>query len=265
MAGGHMKVHRIGLIGYGAMGRKVTSLLNDPELRVGAILDTQCAESLVPSDVSLHRTLQSFLDWKPELVIECASHVAVSETVPSLLEHGIPVVVMSVGALSNSGIRDRIQASAKMGGARVTLAPGAIGGIDALKAARLAGLESVVYTGRKPPVAWKETPAEQAFALDQLKTPTVIYEGDAAQAAQLYPKNANVTATVALAGVGFEKTKVTLIADPTISSNVHELEARGAFGVLNLRLANNPFPDNPKTSMLSALSAAQTVKDLLGP
>jgi aspartate dehydrogenase len=56
-----------------------------------------------------------------------------------------------------------------------------------------------------------------------------------------------------------------LIADPTISSNVHELEARGAFGVLNLRLANNPFPDNPKTSMLSALSAAQTVKDLLGP
>jgi aspartate dehydrogenase len=118
------------------------------------------------------------------------------------------------------------------------------------------GLTDVAYTGRKPPMAWAGTPAADTWNLASLTAETIIFRGDSRQAALSFPKNANVTAAVALSGVGFEKTTVTLIADPNISRNVHEISATGSFGSLQLRLDNEPLPDNPRTSALAALNAA---------
>ena len=90
--------------------------------------------------------------------------------------------------------------------------------------------------------------------LSAITASTVIFSGTARAAALAFPKNANVAATAALAGIGFEKTKVTLIADPGITQNVHRLEADGVFGALRLEIYANPSPDNPKTSHMAALS-----------
>ena len=105
--------------------------------------------------------------------------------------------------------------------------PGAVGGLDILSAVKLSGLGHVVYTSRKPPSAWRGTPAEQTVDLDGLTKAHVFFEGDAAQAATAFPQNANVAATIALKGAGFAATKVQLIADPEVSGNVHELTVSG--------------------------------------
>ena len=143
--------------------------------------------------------------------------------------------------------------------ARLILPAGAIGGVDAIAAMRVAGLTSVRYRSVKPPAAWRGSPAEKVADLDTLKQRTVLYTGNAGEAALLYPQNANVAATVALAGLGFDATTVELVADPAAPGNVHEIEAEGAAGRFAIRLQGKPSRSNPKTSALTAMSVARAL------
>jgi aspartate dehydrogenase len=75
----------------------------------------------------------------------------------------------------------------------------------------------------------------------------------------------NVAIALSLAGVGSDKTRVRIIADPFVNVNVHEVRARGDFGELNFRTENHPAPDNPRTSLLAALSALATLRKITSP
>lgn len=254
---------RIAIIGMGAMGRRVVRSLQEGA-REGLTLagmDPFADPSQVSSElhIEVFSDLTQLLDWHPTVVVECAGHQAVEGVVVHCLEQGIDAIVASIGALSSDALRAELNRAKDAGKASLTVVSGAIGGLDALQAARLAGLDSVRYVGRKPPRAWSGTPAEQLFDLGDIKIPTEIFKGSASESARRYPKNANVTAAVALAGIGFDKTEVSLLADPTVNCNVHEVEAKGAFGRLSIRLENNPLPDNPKTSWLAALSIEEAI------
>lgn len=198
-------------------------------------------------------------------LIEVAGHTAIREHVLPALRRGIDVGMVSIGALADpilwqeldalvQGLDGRFENAGKL-----SLLPGAIAGIDALKAASLNGLEFVQYKGRKPPLSWKGTPAEGQFDLSGITEPTVIFRGSARQAALLYPKNANVAATISFAGLGLDRTEVELIADPQIKLanhpvNIHEIHAKGEFGEMQLKLQGKPLRENPKTSTLTVLS-----------
>ncbi|ASW09892.1 aspartate dehydrogenase [Rhizobium sp. 11515TR] len=259
----HRNPRKIAIIGFGAMARSLQTSLDqaDSGFLIGAtLLPEQYRHGVeVPENVAVFGAVEELIDWRPSLVVECASHEAVHSAVPALLEAGIDVVVVSVGSLSDESLVSRLEEAALRGGSRLTVASGAIGGLDVLRSAKSAGLREVVYTGSKPPAAWKGTPADGAFDLAALTERTVIFDGSAAEAAKLYPKNANVTAAVALAGIGFAKTRVTLAADPSSSSNTHKVEADGAFGRFSIVLENRPLPENPKTSWLAALSIQQCI------
>lgn len=266
MSGGRA-MRQLAVIGCGAIGSSVIELLRgDAEVCVTQVIVPAAAlaqarelcQRFAPQARVLER-VDLGNGSRPDLLVECAGHGAVGDHVLPALRAGVAAVVASIGALHDADAMLALEAAAAAGGTHVSLVSGAIGGIDALAAARIGGLDRVAYTGRKPALSWRGTPAEQAFDLAALREPTVIFEGSARDAARLYPKNANVAATVSLAGLGLDRTHATLIADPHGCRNVHRVEAEGTFGRLDLTLEGQPLPANPKTSALTVYSVVRAI------
>ncbi|MEJ8824750.1 aspartate dehydrogenase [Variovorax humicola] len=261
---------RVALIGCGAIGTSMLELIQgDATLAVVAIVvpdfGVAAARAAVATLAPGAEVVTSVPAAGIDLVVEAAGHAAIEAHVLPALKRGLPCIVASVGALSAAGLAEQLEQAAQAGQTQVQLIAGAIGAIDALAAARAGGLDAVRYTGRKPPQAWTGTPAEQGRDLATLALETVIFEGSAREAASLYPKNANVAATVSLAGLGLDRTRVRLIADPGVTENVHVVEAEGAFGSFELTMRNKALAANPKTSALTVYSAVRAMRNRVAP
>lgn len=257
------------LIGYGAIGSYVYNALQDStHSNVAAVLCRDGQEANVKA--SLHNDIicindTSNIPTNIDLIVECAGHAAVRHYIPTLLRCGKDVICVSNGALSDISIATALEQAATEGHSKLQLLSGAIGGIDMLAAAKTNGLESVCYRGIKPPAGWIGSPAENSIDLDSIRVATTHFKGSARQAASAFPKNANVAATVALAGIGLDNTHVELIADPASLSNRHEVEAIGAFGRFTLSIEGNPLPANPRSSALTAMSIVRAIENRNAP
>ncbi|HUD87015.1 MAG TPA: aspartate dehydrogenase [Xanthobacteraceae bacterium] len=257
----------VGLIGYGGIARDVVAALREAG-DSGKIVGALCRPGRVEQartalgGIDIVESLDDLLARRPSVVAEVAGQQAVAEHGPDVLRRGVDLMVISIGALADLALLDRLKAAARDGDSRILLPAGAIGGLDAIAAMRVGGLHAVRYRSRKPPAAWRGSPAEKVADLDRLNGRTVLYRGSAGEAALLYPQNANVAAAVALAGLGFDKTEVELVADPEAPGNVHEIEAEGAAGRFAIQLQGRPSRTNPKTSALAALSVARALINL---
>jgi aspartate dehydrogenase len=253
---------RIGLIGCGGIARDVVAAVRDEHLSIIAALARPgragVARQNLP-DVDVVESLEDLMRYEPDIIAEVAGHLAVAQYGEEILRKGTELLVISIGALADAALFGRLETAAAFGNCRILIPAGAVGGLDAIAAMRLGGLSSVRYRSRKPPIAWRGTPAEKTVDLSKLAAPTVLYTGTAREAALNYPQNANVAAAVALAGLGFENTQVELVADPGAPGNVHEIEAEGAAGRFAITLQGKPSRTNPKTSALAALSVARAL------
>ncbi|WP_275074856.1 aspartate dehydrogenase [Providencia rettgeri] len=247
------------LIGYGTMAEEViTRLPRGITLRWivarahhhDAILKRFHGEVTPIEDISQ-------INEKPSLVLECASHQAVKQYAPLVLQKGWRLAIISTGALADTATAQHLTALAKQHHGQLIPLTGAVAGLDGLRAAREANITQVTYQSRKSPASWRNGPAEQFIDLSQVTEATVFFTGSAREAALNFPANANVAATVALYGIGMDDTQVQLIVDPNTSKNTHRIEVQGDFGQFCIELNGNPLPSNPKTSMLSALSAVE--------
>lgn len=262
-----MSNNHVAIIGFGSIGQDLTTILNDLPVdrpdRLSVLVregrEDETRARLGPWNAMITSDLGELLDAKPDVVAECAGHGALAAFGSAVLGHGLDLVVASVGALADPTLFDQLREAALSSGAQCVVPAGAVGGIDALAAARLSGLKAVTYSGRKPPLAWAGTPAEQATDLATLDKESVFFEGSAREAALTFPKNANVAATIALAGLGMDDTKVRLIADPETSENIHEFDVRSAALDFSMRLVGKPSPLNPKTSRSTVFSVARAV------
>lgn len=260
----------VALIGYGAIAQEVLKHIGDGEpARIAAIVVRparveQVRAAVAERGIAVVSSLDD-LTAAPGLIAECAGHEGVRQYGADALRRGIDFLVISIGSLADAALREELERAARDGGAKLVLPAGAVAGADALAAARVGGLTRVTYTSRKPPGAWKGTPAEAVCDLDALTAEATLYEGTADEAAMRYPQNANVAATIALAGAGFDGTSVRLVADPAAGGNIHQLEAEGAFGSFTMEIRGKPLPNNPKTSTLAAHSVIAEIRRRAGP
>jgi aspartate dehydrogenase len=266
---------RISVIGVGSIGRYliegVHAGLAGP-VALASIADVPDAQERLAQLAALTgcRATTDPLDVladKPDLVVEAAAQAAVRRYALPLLEAGVDVMVMSVGALADAALLGALTDTAARVGRRVHVPAGAIGGLDVLRAASLDRLDEVTLVTSKPPRALAGAPFFDAHPIDlaAITARTVIFEGPASQAVTLFPANVNVAAALSLAGIGPERTRMQVVADPALDRNVHEVVARGGFGEMRLRLANVPSPSNPKTSFLACLSGLATLRRLSSP
>jgi len=193
--------------------------------------------------------VHSLLALGPEIVAECAGHGAMRQYGSAILESSTDLLCSSVGVLADR----EFQSGLAKGPGRVWIPSGAVAGIDGLLAARTAGLREVTYTSVKPPVAWNGTPGESKRG--------TFFEGSAREAAIHYPQNVNVGATVALAGLGLDRTRVRLVSDAAASGPLGIVEAEGDFGRFRFEILAYASPRNPKTSLLTAHSVLMALRE----
>lgn len=252
---------RVGLIGWGAINRTVAKLVADRPIDIVAVavrsLETERRGLAEHTQLVTAPSALAPLDL--DVVAEAAGRASVGPWGHAALRAGADFIVSSVSALADQDLLASLRQTAIDNGKQVKISTGALGGVDALGSARLMGIDQVEHRIVKPPHAWVGTPAEQLCDLTSLDTETVFFSNSASLAATSFPKNANVAMTTALAGIGPKKTQITLVADPSATANTHEIHAHGAFGTLDVSIANSPLPDNPKSSAMAALSLARAL------
>lgn len=257
---------RLAFVGWGAIAIRVAELLAERrpagvEIAAVAVRDPAKPRPGLPETVHLLHAPEDLAGLGIDMVIEVAGRQAAAEWGEAALRHAGRFVPCSISAFCDDALLARIVETAGRLGGRVLVPSGALGDIGALAAAARLPLSEVTHTVVKPPQAWKGTPAADTLDLDSLTECTAFFSGSAREAATRFPNNANVAAISALAGIGLDRTRIVLVADPAVSRNVHEISASGAFGKLDMRLENEALADNPKSSEMTALSLVRLIEN----
>ena len=263
----------VGLLGCGAIGTEMAKGIVDGKAgnaSLVAVFDqdgTQAAKlaGILPRPVLCFTDFDRFCATDGmHLVVECASPLAVRVLGSRVLEADMDLLMVSSGALADAAVFRTLCDLAATKNRRLMVPSGALGGIDAIRAAR-EFLDEVTLTSTKPPKALSGAPGFKTWEGKVLTEPTVVFEGNAQEAIEMFPANLNVGVTLSLAGLGPERTRIRIVADPGARDNVHEVYARGAFGVFRFRLENRPHITNARTSYLAVLSALETLRAACTP
>ncbi len=262
---GSGKSLRVGFIGYGTAAHQVEAGMRNGSAgaaELAAVLVRRPLESLPDAFVTMDR--DAFLAQPLDVVVELAGQDAVRQHGEAVLAAGRDLLMISIGVLADDELRERLEAAAVKGGARLLLPSGAIGALDAISSAAIGGLDDVTITTRKPPDAMATGSERDGKLADAKAEPVLLYEGAARDAVRLFPANVNVAAALSLAGVGFDRTHIRIFADPAVSRNTHEVHATGWFGELRFTIMNIPT-ENPKTGRITALSVLKALRNLQSP
>ena len=243
---------KVGIIGCGAIANIITTSIVSEESNIDIAYffdkDIERAENI--ASLAGGVAVLDFEDMLKDvdLVLECASPDSVKHFAPIVLERGIDMIVMSIGAFMDTDFYTDVLKIARNNNAKIHLPSGAVVGLDGIKAVAKFGLKEVSLVTRKSP---------KSLGKD-IDTEEVLFEGKASEAVKEFPLNINVAATISMACN--RDIDVKIIVDPKVDRNVHEITARGDFGEFKTITMNYPCAANPKTSMLAALSAIRLLK-----
>ena len=262
-------VQRVAIAGFGAIGkvvaRQVDRGIDGLELVAVSARDAARAEAAMADFARPVPVLPlAKLGDIAHIVVECAPAAVLRDLAEPALAQGRTVIVLSCGALLDNF---DLVALARRKGGRILVPTGALLGLDAVQAAAVGEVTRVQMITRKPPNGLAGAPylVENAISVDGLNQPKLVFSGTAREAARGFPANVNVAAALALAGIGPERTKIDIWADPGVDRNMHRIEVEADAARFSLEIAGVPTAENPRTGKMTPLSVIALLRKLSSP
>jgi aspartate dehydrogenase len=248
---------RVAIAGLGPIGKRVAEALDRG-------IDGLALVAVSAQNPGKHRSWLADLTNPPavlpidalsevaDMVIECAPAKLVRSIVEPFVTNGKTAVVLSAGALLDH--EDLIEL-AKRNGGQIVVPTGALIGLDAVTAAAVGEIHSVKMVTRKPVLGLAGAPyiVENNIDIETITEPLRIFEGTAREAAKGFPANLNVAVALSLAGIGPDRTRLEIWADPTVTRNIHRVDVESDSARFSMSIENIPS-ENPKTGRITALS-----------
>jgi len=256
----------VGLAGLGAVGldvaRRLITGIPGLTLAAVAVRDVQKAKRALPQigdSIPVRKATELADDC--DIVVECLPPALFREVALSAIDKGRIFMPLSVAQLlENEDLIER----AKQKGARILVPTGALIGLDAVRAAAEGKIHSVKMVTRKPPAGLEGAPYLQAQGLSVagLKEPLKVFEGTAREGARGFPTNVNVAAALSLAGIGPDRTRLEIWADPNVTRNTHTISVDADTARFTMTIENIPS-ENPRTGKSVAPSTVAALRGLV--
>ncbi len=261
----HAAPLRIGLAGLGAVGlpvaRALLSGIDGLSLGAVAVRDMDKAKRALPALDGVRFAAPSDLARDCDVVVEGLPPTQFRDVAEPTVDAGRTFMPASVGQLlEHPDLIERARAA----GARIIVPTGALLGLDAVRAAAEGEIRSVRMITRKPPGGLEGAPylVQNGISLAGLNAPKRVFEGTAREGARGFPANVNVAAALSLAGIGADRTRLEIWADPGVDRNMHSIEVEADSARFTLSIENVPSSENPRTGRITALSVIAALRGL---
>ena len=256
----------VGIAGLGAVGLEVAKRLiaGVPGLRLAAVAvrDAEKARRALPqAGDSIPVRKATELADHCDIVVECLPPALFREVAISAIDKGRIFMPLSVAQLLENG--DLVE-RARNHNARILVPTGALIGLDAVRAAAEGTIHSVKMVTRKPPAGLEGAPylRDQGISVSGLTAPLKVFDGSAREGARGFPTNVNVAAALSLAGIGPDRTKLEIWADPGVTRNTHTITVDADTARFTMTIENIPS-DNPRTGKSVAPSTVAALRALV--
>ena len=241
--GGESSDIRVGVIGKGALGVMIANGISG-----GRLPGLRFSSAISSSGYSLDSFLLSC-----DVIVEAAGRDALASLGPTVIAQGKTLVILSVGALVENVLYEKLS----QGPGGLILSSGAIGGLDLLRSLQISGtLENVMLRTEKQPSSliqpWMSSDLRSELQSEVIEVE--VFNGTARDAVSLFPSNANIAAAISICGLGFDETKVILVAKPNATKTRHLINIESRIGAYQLEFVNEVSAANPKSSQLAAYS-----------
>jgi aspartate dehydrogenase len=261
--------YKVGIAGFGTIGQSVGRRLvaGLEGLRLVAVTSggrEKAEQALAAMGADAEVVSPEELAERCDIVVECAPTAAFISVAEPAMRAGRQMITVSAAALIE---HMEVVETARAHGGRIIMATGALLGLDAVRAAAKGEIHSVTMITRKPPKSLKGAPHLDKLGVDvmTLAEPLKVFDGSARDGARGFPANVNVAAALALAGIGPDRTRLQIWADPALERNMHTIVVDADSARFTMTIENVPSPEKPGTGRITALSMIAALEGLTAP
>lgn len=205
-------MRKIGFLGCGKIGQALYHHIKEKGYADVVFIEDPKAE--IPGETVVTKPDPKLYE-QADLILECATASVLKEHLEQILSQA-DLLMFSVTAFSDPEFEQEAERLCEKYRRHIYLPHGAILGLDGIFDGRFVWKKVTIVT-TKSPKSLGRTDEER----------TVVYDGPTRGACKAYPRNVNVHASIALAGIGFDQTCSKIISDPAVSTNAHEIHLEG--------------------------------------